>query len=330
MQQCFFVLSLGLSILACPVLRAQARPPAPIPHDSASSAYDLRTFALELRGISAALKHNPTSAELSAMRDALPKEWVVTTPERSYAISTGPLREKLTPSTLASAQTWLDRLAFEAQSYSDLQIVDIQNAHSELTHILAQSEFAAVQPPSEWDLLRERLSAWLTRLLLKIFGGVSRYPIGGRILFWLFVFGGVLFIALWVFRFLVRRDRMDVLPASELLVPARTWQEWIRLSREAAHRKDYRDAVHAAYWAGIVRLQDTGILPKDRAKTPREYLQALSDPAAHDVLPQPALREALAGLTARLERTWYANRGTRPEDFSDSLRQLEELGCPLE
>jgi hypothetical protein len=27
---------------------------------------------------------------------------------------------------------------------------------------------------------------------------------------------------------------------------------------------------------------------------------------------------------------WYANRGANAEDFQDTLRQLEALGCPLE
>jgi hypothetical protein len=330
MQRQLFSFSVVLSILACPALFGQTRPAASAPQVSSSSAYDIRTFVLELRGLSSALKHNPSPAELSSIRDTLPEQWSVSTPDRSYSISTAPFCGKLTPSTLSGAQTWLDHLALEAQSYSDLRLGDSESAHSELTHILAQPEFAVVGPPSEWDLLRERISAWLTSLLFKILSGISRYPIGGRVLFWLFVFGGVLFVAIWVFRFLVSRDRMEALPPSELLAPSRTWQEWIRLSREAARRRDYREAVHAAYWAGIVRLQDTGVLPMDRAITPREYLHILSGPTAHDLLAQPALREALAGLTSRFERTWYANRGARPEDFSDSVRQLKELGCPLE
>jgi hypothetical protein len=330
MQRLLLLLSFVLWVLACPVLFAQARLSASAPQDSSSSAYDVRTFVLELRGLSAALKHNPSPAELTSIRDTLPKKWNVTTPERSYSISAGPLREKLTDASLTSAQEGLDRLALEIESYSDLRIVDPQEARSELTRILAQPEFAAVHPPSAWDLFRQRLSAWFAELLYRIFRGITGYPIGGTILFWLLVLGGVLFVAVWVFRFLVSRDRMDVLPTGEFLVPARTWQEWVRLSRVAARRGDYREAVHAAYWAGIVRLQDTGVLPKDRAKTSREYLHIVSDPAAYDLIAQPALREPLAGLTARLERTWYANRGARPEDFTDSVRQLKELGCPLE
>jgi hypothetical protein len=325
------LLSFFVWILPCPLLLAQSQPVASAAQDAAASQpYDPRTFALELHGLSSSLKRNPSPAELASIRDTLPKQWSVTTPERSYSIPTDPLREKLTGASLTGAQEGLDHLALEIESYSDLRIVDSQNARSELTHVLAQLEFAAVRPPSVWDLFRQRLSAWFARLLYEIFSGITRYPIGGKILFWLFVFGGVLFVAFLAFRFVISRDRMDVLPASELLVPSRTWQEWIRLSREAANRMDYREAVHAAYWAGIVRLQGTGVLPKDRTKTPREYLHVLSEPAAHEASPQLALREPLASLTARLEKTWYANRGAGPDDLRDSLRQLEALGCPLE
>ncbi|HKI12776.1 MAG TPA: DUF4129 domain-containing protein [Candidatus Acidoferrum sp.] len=331
MQRRLLLLPFVLWILACLVLLAQAQPTAAASQDpAASQSYDPRTFALELRGLSAALKRNPSPAELASIRDTLPKVWNVTTAERSYSIPTDLLHEKLAAASLAGAREWLDHLALEIESYSDLRIVNSQNARSELTHVLAQPEFAGVRPPSAWDLFRQRLAALFERLLYKILRGVTRYPIGGKILFWLFVFGGVLLVAVWVFRFLVSRDRMDVLPVDELLVPARTWQEWVRLSREAANRQDYREAIHAAYWAGIVRLQDTGVLPRDRAKTPREYLHIVSEPAEHELTSQSALREPLASLTARLERTWYANRGAGPDDFRESLRQLEALGCPLE
>ena len=53
-------------------------------------------------------------------------------------------------------------------------------------------------------------------------------------------------------------------------------------------------------------------------------------PAPGQCAPPQKHREPLAALTARLEKVWYANRGARPEDYQDSLRQLEALGCPLE
>ena len=41
-------------------------------------------------------------------------------------------------------------------------------------------------------------------------------------------------------------------------------------------------------------------------------------------------KEPLRILTSKMERSWYAGRGASAEDFQDSLRQLEALGCPLQ
>jgi hypothetical protein len=88
-------------------------------------------------------------------------------------------------------------------------------------------------------------------------------------------------------------------------------------------------AIHCAYWAGIARLQDVGALAPDRAKTPREYLRALSKSKL--VLPEPLAtrQQALSLLTLRLEKIWYGYHMATEADFRDSLNQLETLGCRL-
>jgi hypothetical protein len=199
-------------------------------------------------------------------------------------------------------------------------------AQQELDRILAGSEFASVRPPGALDLLRERVSAWLERMLSKLAGSVVRHPIGAEVLFWLLLIAGVATVALWFFRF-VSRDTMSSLRPESTIITVRTWQEWIRASRQAAHQGDFREAVHSAYWAGIARLEDLGAVPRDRTRTPREYLSLLAEPHSEA---DRSVKEPLGVLTSRLERIWYANRGASSEDFRDSLRQLEALGCPLE
>ena len=292
--------------------------------------YDVRSFAAELRRLSGVLGKNPSAQEMVALRDALPKQWNVTTPHDTFVVSSEFLRDKLTAGPGGVAKAWVDHLAMETESYSAPRSGPPGNAKAELEHILAGSEFAGVRPPSAWDLFRQRLAEWLERLLLRILGGFARYPLGGQILLWLGMVLGVGLIALWVFRFMVGRDRLNSLPTSEVMSASRTWQEWIRAAREAASRNDFREAVHSAYWAGIVRLEQTGVVPRDRAKTPREYLRIASEPSPEGIAPSPAYREPLAALTARLERIWYANRGASADDFRDTLRQLEALGCQLE
>ncbi len=297
------------------------------------NTYDLVSFSSELHRLSDALQRKPSPNEIRLLRDSLPQSWTVLTPNRKYSISTKSLRTQLNPSSTEKAQAWIGYMQAEVEG-SRTYGADIGTARSELDHILAGPEFAAVHPPSAWEVIRQRMAAWLQRMLLKILGGMGRHPIGGEILFWLLLIGGVAFVALWTFRFLTSRDGMDSLKAGASVVTSRTWQEWIREARQAANRGDFREAVHSTYWAGIVRLEDTGALPRDRTRTPREYLELVTESGSKSdsagAGSQRNRREPLIGLTSRLERIWYANRDARSEDFHDSLRQLEELGCPLE
>jgi hypothetical protein len=293
-------------------------------------AYDVESFAAQLEGLADSLEDEPTADDMAKVRSSLPKSWTVKAGENRYVISSKVVDQALAAGNADDATDWLYHMSAEARSYSAGEAKSNGNARAELDKILAGNEFAAVHPPSPWDLFRQRLAAWVNRLLDKIFGGIERYPIGGKILFWSVMIVTVGFIALWLFRFMVSRDRMDTLPAGEIVSASRTWQEWIRMAREAASRKDFREAVHSAYWAGIARLEDTGVVPKDRTKTPREYLRLVAAASENELAQRPLYRVPLGELTKRLELIWYANRGAGPEDFVETLKQLEAMGCQLE
>jgi len=324
---------LSLLILLVVVLNpsafGQGQHPAPQTGGPLSPVYDRSSFTAELLRIAEILKKKPSKDEMARLRDSLPKRWMVSTPQGSFSISSEPLRNQLTSLSSEKAQAWVNHLSQEVELFGK-PASSSANAREDLDQILARSEFGAVKPPSAWDLFRQRLAAWVERMLLRLLGGASRYPLGGQILFWLLIVAAVGLVAMWVFRFFASRERVNVLAPSASVIAARTWQEWIREAREAASRGDFREAVHSAYWAGIVRLEDLGAIPKDRAKTPREYLQLLVESADGQVVPAPVHREPLTALTRGLERTWYANRGASQEDFRESLRHLEALGCPLE
>jgi hypothetical protein len=325
--------TVGLSVVGA---RAQTQilvqEPAGGAENSASGTYDVDGFIAEQQRLSKILSKKPSGEEMGRLRDALPAYWMVRTQDGSYTISSEYLKGQLLSEKSDDAKWWVDHVIGEARGYSEALLrakKTTGDAHRELDKILGGSEFAAVHPPSAWDLFRQRLSAWMLRMLGKLFGGMARYPMGGEILFWLIVVAGVGFIALRVFRFLASRERMEAMPGSEIVNASRMWQEWIRMAREAAARNDFRDAVHAAYWAGIARLEDAGVVPKDRTKTPREYLRLVTS-APGELAAPPMYREPLTELTKRLERIWYANRGAGPEDYQQALRQLEAMGCQLE
>lgn len=275
--------------------------------------------------------HSPSKEELAKLRSSYPKTWTVQTDDGAFSISSASLDKALEVGETDDAEAWVDHALAEARSYTKPQGRVDQNARKELNKILGTSEFSVVHRPSVWDLFRQRLSAWIERLLGKLLGRIERYPIAGDILFWGILLLAVSFLARWLFSFLVSRDRMQALTHQELVVANRTWQEWIRLARGAAARQDFREAVHSAYWAGIARLEDLGMLPKDRTKTPREYLRVVPRISQQELAARPVTYfEPLKELTTRLERVWYANRGAKAEDFEETLRQLKALGCQLE
>jgi hypothetical protein len=309
-------------------LCAQVAPAANAP--AAENAYDVASFQNELRRLSGVLQSKPASKTAAAeLSGSLPSSWSVRATGQTYRISTEPLRDMLRTSSTQDAQEWITQLQ-SAVAGSQIPAATTPAARTELERILARKEFRGARAPGPWDEIRKRISTWLEKVFLWIFGRILRHPLGGQILFWLLVLAGVAVIALCVFRFLVSRDKLNTFrpePASEM---TRSWQEWIRMAREAASRGDFREAVHSAYWAGIARLEDLGAVPKDRTKTPREYLRYVSQSGLADAHPQRSPREPLKVLTSRMERIWYANRGAKKEDFHESLVQLEALGCRWE
>ena len=325
---CILVL---LCVSACCV--ASGGPQAADPSRSASStgqAYDLASFSAELSRLDQILQAKPSPEKIAEFRRELPASWEVSTPHRIFSISTKPLQAQLHGSSPMKAAFWIEHLQVEIESFRTSTGSSVA-AQQELDKILAGPQFSGVRPPTPWALLRERIEAWLERLLLKLFGGISRHPIGAQMLFWLALLAGVGFVALQVFRYFNTQDGLGAFRPESSVVASRSWQDWIRVARQAAAAGDFREAVHSAYWAGIARLEETGVLPRDRTKTPREYLRLANTPPRPSTVSPPRIyAEPLAALTQRLERIWYANRTASLDDFNDSLRQLEALGCPLE
>ena len=295
----------------------------------ADIAYDVASFASELHRIATILKKKPSPQELAALRESLPERWKVSNAEGAYSIPSEPLREQLREGSSDKAKAWISHLAEELESSMKSSPRSPQ-ARTELARILARPEFGDVRPPNALELLRQRMAAWFERMLMKFFGGLTRYPIAGEILFWLLVIAAVGISAMLVLRFFASRDRVTALPAVHSVIAVITWQEWIRAAREAARLGNFREAIHCAYWGGIFRLEDLGVVPKDRTKTPREYLRMVVEPSAGQLAPSATHRESLKALTSEFEQVWYANRGVGIEDFRASLSHLEALGCSLE
>ena len=290
-------------------------------------------FSKELHRLENLIGGGKSPDHFATLQRELPVNWQVQTQDRTYSIETAALRLLLRKDSTADAEAWLHNLRAQidsAEASKDERRDANGTAAAELKNILADSRFAAVAPPGWFEVQSQKIYRWIGQLFEKLFGGMARHPLGTEILFWVLIAAAVGFVAMLVWRYFARRDGTDKWDATPAPVRLRSWQEWLRGAREAAARGDYREAVHSAYWAGIFRLQDTGALPRDRAKTPREYLRALDAPRPSLAESREKFKQPLAAITTLFERVWYANRGVREEDFTETLRQLEALGCRLD
>ncbi len=259
--------------------------------------------------------------ESSVGQTPLADDWIVDSGGRSYSISTAPLRSILGthPDTkrIAQASQWLENLAHELERPSAPSLHP-DTARAQLTKILARREFAAARPPTFWERLTQKIFDWIGALIRSILDFAKTHPTTGTVLFWVVAAIAVVFLGLLLLRFWTRKGRIAPPPPDSAL-PVRTWQQWMAAAKEAGERGDLRAAIHFAYWAAVVRLQETNVLPHDLTRTPREYLRLLPDRAAS--------HEPLATLTASLERFWYASRPAAPADLRQSFDCLEAISC---
>jgi hypothetical protein len=331
---------LAVILLALIVFRAgAARAADSVPQSSASPTYDTETFIQELGRLKAGLESARKSTEtLRAYRESLPKAWVVDAGGRHYDVPTDLLDSRLVKAErqpelrsqqVDQAKDYLDALAAETESLSGEPPARTDSARAKLDAILARSEYAHTRRESWWEKLRARIGEILLDALDRIFRRVGGQASLGYVLLWIGICATAILIAYWIFRRWFRAARGEEMALQGAAIPSRSWQEWIFAAREAAGGGDYRLAVHCAYWAGIARLQDLGALAPDRAKTPREYLHALTKSKL--ILPETLAtrHRALSKLTLRLEKIWYGYQIATEADFRDSLTQLETLGCHL-
>lgn len=272
-------------------------------------------------------RHDPSDfRQLSA---TLPRQWVIQAGEQRFTVSTDWLSNALAilatnprPGNplLAATTEKLAALRSAAEGFeTPTREEDAGQARARLNRILSAKEFQGARGPSWFDIWKARLYDWIWRQLEKLLKrvGISR-SIGATIA-WILVAVCVLVLVFWLVRFLMRggaQTEMDLEGASR---PGKDWRDWLRAARAAAEQRDYRSAIHAAYWAAVARLEETNRLPQDRSRTPRESLRLIRRETAEYA--------PLARLTGRFELVWYGYRSASEADWGDAIQQLERLGC---
>lgn len=185
-------------------------------------------------------------------------------------------------------------------------------ARAEADRILAQPEFHRVEELSWWDRMMARFWNWIGRAFSGL-AGVGPY------VSWLvpvLEWGAALLagagLLLWARR-VQQRQRFAI--ALEAPKQHGAWQEvsqqWAETARQAAEAGDWREAVHALYWASVVELEGRRVWRQHRGRTPREYLRLLEASSPY--------RQPVQQMTQIFERIWYGLRPAAEDDYTRVL-----------
>ena len=296
----------------------------------AQKTLDVQAYISELDRCSAVLNDpGKDPAAFRKLRDTLPPKWTVQEGEQRYTVSMDFLTDAL--AIMGSGKTTNSplrlqterRLAALRDAATELEdsagSQDLRRSRVQLDRVMSAREFRGAHGPSWFDVLRNRFYAWIWRQIEKLLDriGISRSI--GNVIAWSLISLAALLLALWAVRVSIRgaaRPEMGLEGASR---PGRDWRDWLRDARAASERGDYRAAIHAAYWVAVARLEETKLLPQDRSRTPRESLRLIRRES-----PEYA---PLAQLTRRFELVWYGYRPATETDWSETMQQLERLGC---
>jgi Domain of unknown function (DUF4129) len=320
-------LSLLLSFFLClaAVAKAEDEPPAQVPPPPLAVAQlSMPEYMAELDRLSLATERLNSSEDASKLIETIPQAWRVVGTGGTFEISSGWVRSDLAEWQKGLTRGIQDRiisrlgeLRSEAASFQASQ-PDSSLQRALLNQILASPEFKAVRGPGWWDRWKQQVQNWLLNLLLHLFSS-SAIPTISNVVVYGLIGLALLALAYWIYRTIRDNARLEVLFPDTLPVSSKEWTAWMAEAHAAADAANWRDAVHLAYWCGVSFLEAQGWWPPDRARTPREYLRLLPSSSEHG----PTLR----ALTGTFEVVWY---GTQPADaqaFSNTIAQLEKLGC---
>lgn len=308
-------------ILACALVAGTVCHADTQPGNNFSSA----GYSIELEKLLAATQQLESgNTTVPAELQNLPHSWRLHTDQGDFEIPTTGLREAVkrygdqkSAANASAIRRRLESLRGDLEGF-DKSPMDVSKVRNELSSILSRPEFRDVHGPTWWD----RLKLWIIDRLFSLFGKLFRTTsiptVGKYFVYGLIGLAGLGLLYLVYGSFFRDQEFEDVVP-KDLPISAKEWSLWLAEARATAARGDWSDAVHLAYWAGISFLERQGLWKPDRARTPREYLRLIS--------PQAEQRETLRALTQIFELTWYAKRPAGESTFSETLEQLEKLGC---
>jgi hypothetical protein len=286
---------------------------------------DLPSYKAELTRIQ---ESSNNTKELPELRRSLPEYWMVNNGARSYRVPTQEITDALAqiehdPKKTALAKQLNTRFEAMRRHADDLALPaagpTVAESEHKLKKILERGEFqAAASGPSAWDLLRARINRWIFDHILKLLGLLHISEKTGNAIAWGAIFLAVVWLFYVIYGWLSKASKgvQFRAEAEPMISDAR---HWVQEALAAAEHGDFREAIHCAYWASVARLEDIRILPRDRARTPREALRLLEH--------HPREQGGLQAITRKFELVWYGFRPASATDWAGAKEELEKMGC---
>ncbi len=281
-------------------------------------------YAAELDRLASSVQKLSSPNDVQGLLKTIPPVRRVQTSQTTFEISTlwltGQLldwqkkpEKELQERTVANLRT----LRAEALSL-DAPQADAAAQRSVLNRILAASEFQSVRGQTWLDRLKQRIYEFLARVFGRVFSSTAISSISDIVVYGL-IAAAVLVVVYWMYRTIHDGVELGELALQAPPISSKPWTIWMAEARAAADRGDWREAIHLAYWCGISFLEGQGLWRPDVARTPREYLRLLASTDAN--------RDTLRSLTRSFEVVWYGTQEADANAFTETMTQLEKMGC---
>jgi hypothetical protein len=121
----------------CAFASALPQTPAASSVPASSTVTDVPSLSQELARISKLLDNKPSPTLLTDLRNSLPNQWTINTPERTYSVPTDYLRSQLAAGSAENAKAWSDFLAAKLRGYAAEGPASPASSRAELDRILA-------------------------------------------------------------------------------------------------------------------------------------------------------------------------------------------------
>ncbi len=281
-------------------------------------------YIAELDRLIAATKQLAQEKDAPKLVNDIPPVWRIRTEQQTFEVSSEWLLHDLNDWQRKPSQEIQERVVRRLQSLRS-EAVAFQDSATDVSHkrvllngILASREFQNIHGPTWLDRLKQRLLELMIKLLGRAFQSSAIPTIGNVVVYGLMTLG-LLALAYWMYRTIRNSAGIEPIVPLSLPVSSKGWKLWMKEARLAAEGGNWRDAVHLGYWCGISFLEAQQLWRPDMARTPREYFRLLPAGSEH--------RETLRTLTRTFELVWYGTRQADAKAFSETLAQLEKLGC---